>query len=428
MGYLRTLVNRIEKGTEKLKFHTIYGRNEDEWELAQGDRKNIEWMEKYQKIYDRGGVVTMAVDTIPEYMFAGIDDIGVGFIGRDSPEEQKEYLQQWAEGFDFIGTCEQAVIMSLVSGRSIGDLVQTASGRIKYPLIRNPAKFDVQLNNKGLIEKYYQITKNGYSTQKKPVDAGNIWDLRMLPSTDQRWGRSMIGTAFDEIDRDTKTAEGTTNGILRHGTPKMDVIVDTENYELDDDDMERIADKFKEIHSKNDFIHGKELELRTIDTGTVQIGDYNLVSISRLCAALGVPEEVLGLGRGSTEATANIRLKSFEKRIKAFQTRFNHQLYDQVLRPVLADVFPPEEIKPVYMKFGDINTEELLQKVQAAKSMIGVQDPFEVWHRDEIRAVTNHPEYDSVEDSIDEEDVLTDEELKRDIDSMGVDMDETATK
>jgi hypothetical protein len=54
-------------------------------------------------------------------------------------------------------------------------------------------------------------------------------------------------------------------------------------------------------------------------TGVANVDTYSNISLQRTACALGVPEEMLGLGRGSTEATATVRMKAFLGKISTLQ-------------------------------------------------------------------------------------------------------------
>ena len=149
--------------------------------------------------------------------------------------------------------------------------------------------------------------------------------------------------------RDTKTAEGIANGIERHGTSKWDITVGYEDQEVSDTDFKAVASVYEKINSKTELVHRKDIEVKELDKGGFPVAEYSETSLDRLCAALGVPNELLGQGRGSTEATANVRMKSFQNKIKSMQSRFNFQTYQQLFKPILEKEF--DEAVPVYIQF-----------------------------------------------------------------------------
>lgn len=411
----RYLVHKVDGASKniKTKYHTfVIGNKEREQYWFDEERKGKEWILKCQRIYEQGGIVTSAIDAYPEQMFKSIHDGGLELGGRNANAKHIEYLENWCGNFDFVSECTLQITNSLVAGKGICDLVEQRSA-IGFMHCRNPVQFETVLDTQGRIVEYFQILKAklGGRDDKKPVKAEFTWDLQLMPSNTPEWGRSLIASAYDEIIRDVKTADGTTKGIWRHGTKKYNITVDDDNYEVSDDDIKKITEEFRNIDSMSEFVHRKSMTIEELDAGGVPVNEYNMVSISRLCTAIGVPEEVLGLGRGSTEATANVRLRAFYDKIAAMQTRFNYSLWSQVFKPVLAQAFPEDDIQPVFVKFGFVDVDGMLKKFEAAAKMQGSRDPFEVYHRDEIRAITGHGKYDEVPEAKADEEMDIDDAM-----------------
>jgi hypothetical protein len=77
-----------------------------------------------------------------------------------------------------------------------------------------------------------------------------------------------------------------------------------------------------------------------------------------LAAGFGVPEEMAGIGRGSTEATAKVRLQAFERTARAEQRKMADQFIEQIARPVLKRYSPfPHDIH-LDMVFEDVVSDQ----------------------------------------------------------------------
>jgi len=121
---------------------------------------------------------------------------------------------------------------------------------------------------------------------------------------------------------------------------------------------------------------------------------YGEWSTMRLCTALGVPEELMGLGRGSTEATANVKLRAFYDDISALQKRFarafNQQVIDRITpRPGMARLV-----------FNEVNPVDLAAIAEwVAKIMASTPaDPFAVLPRKFVQDLFGVVETDWDED------------------------------
>jgi hypothetical protein len=108
---------------------------------------------------------------------------------------------------------------------------------------------------------------------------------------------------------------------------------------------------------------------------------YNNVMVQRVCSAMGVPEEILGLGRGSTEATANVRLQAFYDKISALQKSvakcYSQQLIDRYTgKPGL-----------VKLVFNDVSPVDETMKADYVLKIVSINpmDPEFIMSRDEMR-------------------------------------------
>ncbi|WP_440952043.1 phage portal protein family protein [Methanococcoides sp. FTZ1] len=344
-------------------------------------QRDQELIRRYQTIFKQGGLITQAINCYPEYMFMNVLDNGFEFVGED--EKQIEFIEDLVTKINFLDASWQQVTNSLVEGSGLTQIVPTRAGGLYGLLPQDSALYDAEVKETGEISTYYKKSNKTW-TKGTPVKVSDIWHLNLLPQTGSPWGQSLIGLAYDEILRDTKTAEGIANGIERHGTSKWDITVGDADQEVSDTDLKAVASSFENINSKSEFVHRPDIEIKELDKGGFPVAEYSETSIDRLCAALGVPNELLGQGRGSTEATANVRMKSFQNKIKSMQSRFNFQTYHQLFRPLLEKEFGTAS--PVYIKFGDIVPDDLDSKATALQKLMPALDPFLIYTRDEIRA------------------------------------------
>jgi hypothetical protein len=397
MNTMRKLINRISDSKEiaKAKYKTLLrGSTEKPFDMLEGDRNNIEWMMKYAEIYNRGGLVTSAINLYPEYILKAVMDQGIEFTGRKAIEEQTDYLTDWVDSFDFVNVLNLLIINSLVSGRGIAEIVHSRDG--EAPLFlhpRDPNDFEIETDMRGIITNYVQTLSDSFGKKEtKTVKSQFILDLRLLSSNNILFGNSLIGSAFDDIHRDAKTAEGTSKGIWRHGTRKYDITVGDIDDDVDDDALEEVAETFSKIDSMKEIVHRADVEIKELDGAGIPVMEYNETSITRMFGALGVPSDLI-LIKGSSMAVSDKtpQFTAFQNKISAIQTKLNYQLWTQLFKPVLEYRFGEGNVNPVFIKFGDIDVDDMLARSQISANMRGKMDTFEIYSEDEIRAVTGHP-------------------------------------
>ena len=123
-----------------------------------------------------------------------------------------------------------------------------------------------------------------------------------------------------------------------------------------------------------------DVTITNIDSqGVPRIKLYADWSMERMCSALGVPEEMMGLGRGSTEATANVRLQAFYDKIGTLQKRFARQWNSQILDPwSKATGGKAGDAKLVFNDVSPIDEGMIADLVQKLTAASGSVDPFQI--------------------------------------------------
>jgi hypothetical protein len=280
-------------------------------------KRNTEILKKYQTIYNQGGIVAEAIDAYALYVFAP----GYEIVSDD--DGIKEDVEARLDEMEFIRVAQEGIISACVLGDAFQENVFEMGGRYSYTRNLDASTFDILFDILGSITGYRQVftTEKG-ATMTADFSPDEITHLTLFSQTASPYGQSLIGRAYDDIMRDTKIMEGTATAIERHGHPKHDITVGTgdPNEIIGSEMLEEIGRNWATLKSKQDFVHTASIKIGELDkAGVLNANEYNNFSIQRICTALGVPEEILGLGRGSTEATAKVRLRTFYKKISALQ-------------------------------------------------------------------------------------------------------------
>lgn len=337
-----------------------------------GEQKRTpELLKKQWQVYEQGGLYASAIDAYAYSIFAN----GWRLEGTESlVQEVEDNLTQF--DFDTIGM--QGVIQSLVFGDSIQEAANGRGGKNGTPvaiMMRDSSTFDWDTDDFGIIQSYSQkLAKGGLNETAKKFDPKQIIHMQLIPSGD-KYGISLIQRAWDELMRDTRTAEASAEAIDRHGFKKYHVKIGQVGELVKQEVIDAVSDEFEDITTKNEFTTSADVDIKELDEGGLEkIEEYNNISLMRVAAALGIPEEAVGIRRGSTDATAVSRMEfwlktSISAKQRTVARTYTLQYIDRIVQP--------GEVKLV---FNDIDsTQESSDASWISKIMLSSPDnPFAV--------------------------------------------------
>jgi hypothetical protein len=356
-------------------------------------------LKKYKNIMEQGGLVATGLELYAQFMLAN----GYEFVGDANGE-----IQAWADAINFDAILWQGIMDAIVYGDAFQENVGTLGSAMEIAKLeaegnaaelaakskssdivtiapRSPIEFNIEYDDFGRVKNYVQVKdeNTGAGTKLKPAQ---ITHLVLIPQSGSLYGMSMVKRAYDDINRDVSIAAASTEAIKRHGFKKYHVQVGTTGEFIEESVMTDISNKFQDIETKNEFVTCRDVDITNIDeSGLEQIDKYNDISVSRVCAGIGIPEELLGLRRGSTDATAVSRIKAFFKKIQTFQKATAH-CYN-------INVIDRKTGKPgsVIMKFHDPDPQDEAIKAGYIAEILKSTpaDPFSVFPAEYIQAQFN---------------------------------------
>lgn len=328
--------------------------------IASGGRKRLlfteqkrtqELLQKWWEIYAAGGLYANAIDTYAYAAFAN------GYRLEGNEQAVQEVEDNFAL-FDFDSIGMQGIVQALVFGDAIQEIVSTRRmDRAPVGIVsRDSSTFDIDVDDFGTINSFRQ------RIQDRPIvtlDPTQVVHLQLIPSCDV-YGISLIGRAYDDIMRDAKTAEASAAAIKRHGFKKWHIKVGQPGEVIDDTVMQGIAAEFEDIEEDNEFTTGADVAIEGLDDGGLeQIDKYNDISLMRVAAAMGIPEEMMGIRRGSTDATAVSRMETFLRtKISAIQRIVARTYTISYIDRVVAE---PGTVK---LAFNDVREEDEFRKAE----------------------------------------------------------------
>ena len=281
-------------------------------------------LQKYENIYRQGGLVSQAVDAYALFILS----TGYEFRGESAGVTR---IADWAQDIDLDSLVWQGAVDALVYGDCIQEIVYNkVRTDIMYVVPRNPSYFVINFDQWGMIIGYTQRVEG----KEIPLKPDKVTHFQLLSISGEDYGLSLIARAFDDIMRDTRTAESTAVAIERHGYPRYHIKAGSLEFETEysDEDKKEIGREFEELKSDNEFVTNPDVEIIPIDVqGVNKISSYNEWSLSRLLGAMGVPSEVIGTGQSTTTyATASVEMVSFLIKIRAMQRRIA-RAYNQLI-------------------------------------------------------------------------------------------------
>jgi len=227
------------------------------------------------------------------------------------------------------------------------------------------------------------------SESKISIPKDRIINLMLFTIPGEIYGQSIWERAEDDILRDCDFYESAVKAYHRHGTPKQQWQVGSADSPASESDLNAIEMEIKRMDSKTDFATTHDVNINPLDTtGIAGLSDFSNVSLQRTACALGVPEEMLGLGRGSTEATATVRMAAFLDKISTIQ-----EIVSRTYSRLLIDRITGMPGK-VWLEFEDVNTNEWYKLVQAVAALRTGLDPDAVLPAKVAREWLNIPEDD----------------------------------
>jgi hypothetical protein len=348
---------------------------------GKGDRR--ESIRRFMKNYKRGGLYADMIDSYPLFTLAS----GYSFMCEEGAEDLKEKVIAWCdqEHVDLDAIMYQGILSAKLAGDAYQEIVPTAKGEGVYTVLtRDPSQFDKVTGKLG-VESYVQHVPKatGYGEDEIPIPYDDMINLMIDCIPGDVYGQSVWDRAEDDIDGDCDVIESIRAGIHRYGTPHHTWQIGSEENRANASDIKDFSKEVEEMNAKTDFVVTHDTNPVMMDTtGVPNVDVYSNISLQRTSCALGVPEEMAGLGRGSTEATATVRLDTFMKRIKAMQgivaRTYSRKLIDRITGVPGA----------VWIEFNENKIEDFLKLADAISKLRAGFDPEAVcpapWARERL--------------------------------------------
>jgi len=315
-GTPKTVVRAQETKSGKAKFGATSERSK-------------ELLEKLWTYYEQDGTVFAAINRI------AFNATMVGYTLRSENPKAIELIEPFCRKIDLDTNNYIALRNALVYGDSFTEKILNKGKEISRLKDIDPKTMWITDDKYGDIKEFYQIIEN---KRMPPLKPEKIAHLKLFDKPGTPYGLSIIEPSMDNINNAIEAHESLFSAFKRHGTIKHVATIGTDkDGELPPDEiMEDVETKLEDISSKTDFVLPWNCKIEAIDEKGVQgIEEYYNYFLSLEVLGLLIPEEAMGIGRGSTEATASVKAVMFERVIKAFQKRLSRMTELEYFNPIL---------------------------------------------------------------------------------------------
>ena len=389
---LKALFRTNPRETTPREYVTVATSNEVTlWNnmLSRRDQHRDEVARAYRTIYRSGGIVRTALDTYNLFMFSG----GWTLACDDENEEIKTTIEEilLRRTSDFDEAIQQATLDAI----SIGDgycAILKGSGRLAnqpVALQHIPAERVKPHINENLQTLWYDLYDTQLMRVLSRLETRDVLHIQLNHCGGWVYGVGIIESAWDDIRHDTEVSEGSAAAIRRHGYGIWHAKVSSTDPDRPvlESDVRAVKDAVQKIGAKTEIVTTANIEIVPLnETGQVNVQNYTDWSVTRLCTALGIPGELLGLRQGSTDATAVSRIENYYKKIQTYQDRLAVAINTQFLDRMLVAMGKPEG--SVWIEYADPSPEDNIKRAQYVASIAAMtpDDPFSIMSRQQMQS------------------------------------------
>ncbi|HBF80825.1 MAG TPA: hypothetical protein DD420_13130 [Streptomyces sp.] len=316
----------------------------------------------------QGGPVREAIDSYALFALSN------GWYVDGQDEVLVHEVEARLDELDLSGSLWQGIVDALVFGDAFQELVP-GSGTRSDDIVMiqpRPAKmFDIETDEFGIKTGYTQYRSTGWLREDAiPLALDQMLHVSLFHVGGSKYGLSLVGSAKDDVDRDARMISSLVDSIEAHGKPRYHARVGVEGEDVSQTVLERVAEQLDQLQTNCELVTCRDTEITVLDAaGVGNTKVYSDLTIQRMACALGVPEEILGLGRGSTEATATVRQKCFEMKMGTIHGRLEREYNAQLIDRLTG------EPGAVTLHFNDVSEEDELTVAQYVAAVLAA-DPM----------------------------------------------------
>lgn len=369
--------------------------------------RNERTLKSYWGYYLGEGTIFASINTI------AWNTVMVGYHLVSVDPDAKKLIEKKFDLMDLDGILLDNVIFGLVYGDAFIEKVRAKGkdpgieglkkakklkGHISSLKTVDPLTMVINTDEYGNEISYQQkIGGKLMDTELKPEE---IIHVKFFPQPSSPYGISLIQPNQATIDRKMATDETIFNAVQRHTAKYLVKVGDAENIPPASV-FTAIKSELEDINSKNEFIVPGVIDMTTIDERGVEgVSEYFDTFQKQMIVGLLCPEESLGLGTGSTEATAKVKEIMFERFIKAIQHKLAQKIRIEIINDILLTNGFEKDL--VHLRFNSVtDSDEAVKSKWLGNLLRGFPEGKKPFSINEVRAIFDYPPIEGGDDIFD---------------------------
>lgn len=326
-------------------------------------------LKDYWKVYSGEGTVFASVN------LTAWNICMTGYTLESEDKTALRKVEEFINNFDFDTFNYDNTVFALVLGNSYAELIKNRGGGYQRLKQTDPFSIDFETKQKDKMEidHYYKIINDKKAPNSK-IPPDTIVHYGFFPIAGDRHYMSILEPSWDMIKRKVDADDAICHSLKKYGLgEKYHIKLNTDGGEKMPtlDELQTISKDFEDLSYKNEIVTPDVVDISVLEGRNTsnEIEAYFDFFLAQLTIGLICPQEVLGLGSGSTEATASIRAKLYERQIKSYQHRLAHLLQTQVFDRITGK---PGAVK-IHFK-GTTDEDEALKAEWISRILTGLRD------------------------------------------------------
>ena len=318
-------------------------------------QRTLQQLQLYWNYYDSDNTVWAATNSL------AFNTVMVGYDIISDNEEAKNVIEKWCKRVDLQTHLLDSVIYAVVFGDAFLEVIGNKKGEPSSLKTVDPKTMEIEYDKFGVVQYYMQSLGKRDKTGIPKLETERICHIKLFSMPDGPYGISMYKANLEAIQNKMKVDRALTNAIIRHGTSKLVFTVGSEkDGKLPPPAvLDAIESEVEDIDEKNEFIVPWNVTVQSIDENGIQgVDKYYDFAQTELIIGMICPEEALGMGKNTTNATSKTKAILYERMIRSFQQRIARTIEKQLFTRVLqSNGFDPEEVY-VEIKFKNVTSED----------------------------------------------------------------------
>jgi hypothetical protein len=361
MSLLHPFKDNIKYLTDTGRAQTLVYTGTTQRASTSGFSRTTKKLKNYFDIYCTENVVFAAINV------TAYNTVMVGYNIESDIPEAKSSIEMLCKEADLKTALLEACTHVLIFGDAFLEKRRRKDGTVSHLFTVDPQTMTILYDQYGRITGYQQEITGTKGPLLKPED---ILHFRFFPIPSSPYGLSLIEPNLSAIERKRATDQAIGNVMPRHGLKKLLVKVgNKEDGQIPPPEvMDAIRDKLEDLTEINEIVVPWVIDVSTIDEGGIQgIEEYYNYFLAQVVTGLMCPEEALGLGKGTTEATARTKAILWERMLKAYQHTFSEVLRQDLFNEhlLLKGFKQQNSEEPI---FADIKFESVTEEDEALRA------------------------------------------------------------